>query len=78
MPLSREKVESHIRREALGATDWRELDYSQSAIDIAISWFETGSLFDSVVIVPRSGSKYRQGDTEVIEMLRHHGVAESG
>ncbi|MFA6117723.1 MAG: hypothetical protein WC729_27290 [Sphingomonas sp.] len=65
-----------IRREALSATNWRALDYGQTAIDIAISWFETGSLFDAVVVVPRSSSKYRQADIAVIEMLRRQGVAE--
>ena len=65
-----------VRREALSATDWRALDYKRTAIDIAISWFETGSLFDAVVLVPRSSSKYRRADTEVIEMLRREGVAE--
>ena len=64
-----------IRRETLIATDWRALDYGQTAIDIAIGWFETGSLFDSVVVVPRSASKYRQADFAVIEMLRREGGA---
>ncbi|HMP44246.1 MAG TPA: hypothetical protein PKD99_04000 [Sphingopyxis sp.] len=70
------QTQALIRREALNATDWRALDYGQTAIDIAINWFKTGSLFDAVVVVPRSSSKYRQADAAVIEMLRHHGVAE--
>jgi len=65
-----------VRRVALEKTDWKALDYRQSAIDIAIGWFEKGSLFDTVVIVPRSSSQYRQVDAAVIEMLRREGVAE--
>lgn len=70
------RTQALVRREALSATNWRALDYGQTAIDIAIGWFETGSLFDAVVIVPRSSSKHCAADAAVIEMLRHHGVAE--
>lgn len=70
------ETQALIRREALSTTDWRALDYRRTAIDIAIGWFENGSLFDAVVVVPRSSSKYRQADAEVIEMLRCEGVAE--
>ncbi|PAL22757.1 hypothetical protein CD928_11935 [Sphingopyxis sp. GW247-27LB] len=65
-----------VKREKLAGRDWRALDYERSAIDIAISWFENGSMFDSVVIVPRSDSKYRAKDQEILEMLRQEGVAE--
>lgn len=71
-----QKTQALIRRDALKAIDWKALDYRQTAIDIAIGWFENGSLFDTVVVVPRSGSKYRDADTAVIEMLRREGVAE--
>jgi hypothetical protein len=70
------KTQALIRREALETIDWKALDYRRTAIDIAISWFENGSLFDSVVVVPRSSSKYREADAAVIEMLRREGVAE--
>jgi hypothetical protein len=70
------KTQILIRRENLGASDWQSLEYNGTAIDIAISWFETGSLFDSVVIVPRSASKFRSADIGVLEMLRREGVAE--
>lgn len=65
-----------IYRDKLHAMDWRSLNYDGTAIDIAISWFETGSLFDSVVVVPRSASKYRAADLRVLEMLRRKGIAE--
>ena len=65
-----------IRRDALKTTDWKALDYRRTAIDIAIGWFENGSLFDAVVVVPRSSSKYREADAAVIDMLRREGVAE--
>lgn len=70
------KTQALIRRDALKTTDWKALDYRRTAIDIAIGWFENGSLFDAVVVVPRSSSKYREADAAVIEMLRREGVAE--
>ncbi|NYT40452.1 hypothetical protein HZY97_06770 [Sphingomonas sp. R-74633] len=70
------KTQALIRRNALKTIDWKALDYGQTAIDIAIGWFENGSLFDAVVVVPRSNSKYREADAAVIEMLRREGIAE--
>jgi hypothetical protein len=66
-----------IKRDRLAASDWRSLDYQRTPIDIAISWFETGSLFDSVVIASRSTSKHRAADLAVLNMLRREGIAES-
>ena len=66
-----------ISRESLNVRDWRTLDFNRTAIDIALSWFETNSLFDSVVIVPRSNSKYRDADMRVIDMLRREGIAKA-
>ncbi len=70
------ETQALIRREALSAIDWRALDYRRTAIDIAIGWFEEGSLFDAVVVVPRSSAKYCKTDDAVIEMLRREGIAE--
>jgi hypothetical protein len=70
------ETQALIRRETLSGTNWRALDYRGTAIDIAIGWFENGSLFNAVVVVPRSSSKHRQADAAVIEMLRREGVAE--
>lgn len=65
-----------VRRGTLAGGEWRSLDFKNTAIDIALSWFEAGSLFESVVVVPRSASKYRVLDTEVIDMLRREGIAD--
>lgn len=65
-----------VKRASLVGRDWRSLDFDRSAIDIAISWFEDGSMFDSVVIVSRSDSKYRAMDQKILEMLRREGIAE--
>jgi hypothetical protein len=65
-----------IRRSALVDSDWRKLDYDGTAIDIAISWFEKGSQFDSVVIAARTARKWAKRDVAVLDMLRKCGIAD--
>jgi len=65
-----------IKRQSLAGRDWRALNYDGTAINVAISWFESGSLFDSVVVVARSDPKYAARDLRVIDTLRTEGIAE--
>lgn len=65
-----------VSRSALLNSDWKSFDYARSAFNIALSWFLNGSLFDSVVLAARMGSKDAKKDLAVLEMLRRNGVAE--
>jgi hypothetical protein len=65
-----------IRRSALADPDWRKLEYDGTAIDIAISWFEKGSQFDTVVIAARTARKWAKRDVAVLDMLRKRGIAD--
>jgi hypothetical protein len=66
-----------VRRETLdAAADWQKLDFDDSAIDIALSWFLDGSQFDSVVLAARTASKHGAKDVAVLDMLRKRELAE--
>lgn len=65
-----------IRRSSLLASDWRSLDYGTSAFNISLSWFLSDSLFDSVVLAARLGSKDGKRDIEVLDKLRKAGITE--
>ena len=65
-----------VSRSALLHSDWESFDYGNSAFNIALSWFLKGSLFDSVVLAARMGSKDAKKDLAVLAMLRQQGVAE--
>ncbi len=65
-----------IKRQNLVDRDWRALDFDRTAIDIAISWFESGSLFDSVVVVASSDPKHIARELSVLDLLRREGIAE--
>jgi hypothetical protein len=65
-----------IKRQSLAGRDWRALNYDGTAINVAISWFESASLFDSVVVVARSDPKYAARDLRVLDTLRTEGIAE--
>lgn len=66
-----------VRRSDLSKCDWRSLEFEQTGIDIALSWFEKGSLFDSVVIIARSDKRYAESDQRVLDRLVACGVAEA-
>lgn len=65
-----------VKRSSLFDKDWRSIDYGKSSFDIALSWFLSDSLFDSVVLVARMGSKDGKNDVEVLTRLRQAGIAE--
>lgn len=65
-----------VTRDKLNASDWRQLQYDGTAIDIALSWFLSESLFDSVVLAARSDSKWAKRDLAVLQMLRSEGIAD--
>jgi hypothetical protein len=65
-----------VTRKALSAADIDSLDFDKTAINIALSWFLRGSMFDSVVIAARSDSKWAKRDRAVLNMLRSEGLAE--
>jgi hypothetical protein len=65
-----------IKRQSLAGRDWRAFNYDGTAINIAISWFESESLFDSVVVVARSDPKYAARDFRALDTLRAEGIAE--
>lgn len=65
-----------VTRDKLQASDWRRLQYDGTAKDIGLSWFLSESLFDSVVLAPRSDSKWAKRDLAVLNMLRSEGIAE--
>lgn len=66
-----------VKRDSLDACDWERLDYDGTAIDIGLSWFLSGSLFDSVVVAARSEPKWAKRDLAVLKMLRSKGIAEA-
>lgn len=66
-----------VTRDRLTETDWELLDFDATAIDIALSWFLSESLFDSVVLVARSEPKWAKRDLAVLNMLRSAGVAQA-
>jgi len=70
------EIHALIRREKLESSDWKNLDYDNTAKDIELSGFLSGSIFDSVVIATRSASKYKKKDLAIIQMLRDEGIAE--
>lgn len=65
-----------IKRTTLEAKDWSQLDYQGTGINYAISWFSSGSQFDSTVIAASLGSKDARKDLAVLNMLRSEGIAE--
>jgi hypothetical protein len=66
-----------VTRDRLAETDWELLDFDATAIDIALSWFLSESLFDSVVLVARSDPKWAKRDLAVLNMLRSAGIAQA-
>ncbi|MDB5468469.1 MAG: hypothetical protein JWR84_29 [Caulobacter sp.] len=64
-----------IRRTDLAKLDWRSIDFDATAIDIGLSWFEQGSLFDSVVLASRADRKWAKRDLAVFQRLRDTGIA---
>lgn len=64
-----------VRRVALTNPRWRDLDFDGTAIDIALSWFERHSQFDTVVLAARATAKWAKRDRSVLAMLREHGIA---
>lgn len=65
-----------VKRNKLQASDWRRLQYYGTGQDIGLSWFLSESLFDSVVLAARTGSKWAKRDLAVFNMLRSEGIAE--
>jgi hypothetical protein len=65
-----------VTRKTLRESDWKALDYGTTAFDIALSWFLDGSLFDSVVLAARTGSKHSKADRAVLSTLRDKGIAQ--
>lgn len=65
-----------VRRDQLARQDWRSMDFEGTAIDLDLSGFETGSVFDSVVIAARSDPKWVKRDLSVLQRLRDVGLAE--
>lgn len=65
-----------VTRDKLNSSDWRQLQYDGTAIDIGLSWFLSESLFDSVVLAARSDPKWAKRDLAVLQMLRSEGIAE--
>lgn len=65
-----------VKRDALSLAHLESLDFDKTAINIALSWFLRGSLFDSVVVAARSDSKWAKRDKAVLNMLRSEGIAE--
>jgi hypothetical protein len=66
-----------VTREKLAGADWERLDYGGTTIDLALSWFFSDSLFNSVVLAARSDSKWAKRDLAVLDMLRSTGIAEA-
>lgn len=64
-----------VARADLARTDWRAIDFDGTALDYALSWFEQGSLFDSVVLAERSDRKWAKRDHAVLRRLRDAGIA---
>jgi hypothetical protein len=64
-----------ISRRSLEREDWRAVDFDGTAIDLAISWFLEGSLFDDVIVAARHDAKWAKRDAQVLEKLRTVGVA---
>lgn len=67
-----------VTRGRLSKTDWQAVDFDHTAIDLALSWFLQGSLFDSVVVAARHDPKWAKRDVGVLDRLRANGIAESG
>jgi len=65
-----------VSRSAILNSDWESFEYGNSAFNINLSWFLKGSLFESVVLAARMGSKDAKKDLAVLDMLRRQGVAE--
>jgi hypothetical protein len=65
-----------LHRRTLTEVDWETaVDFGTTALDIAISWFLTGSPFDDCVLAaPRANRKFK-ADMAVLEALRKCGLA---
>jgi hypothetical protein len=63
-----------VNRDRLEGGNWEHLDYAGTAIDIGLSWFLSGSLFDSVVLAARSEPKWAKrdfGSPQFVSVGRH-------
>lgn len=65
-----------VRRSKLHDVDWQKLDFENTAIDVALSWFLSDSLFDSVVLAAQDNSKWKKREIAVLEMLRRQQIAD--
>ena len=65
-----------VKREALLSPEGQNFDFGNSSFKIALGWFQQRSLFDSVVLVARSDSKYAKQDIAMLTALRSAGIAE--
>src|SRR5258705_2507988 len=70
------EIQVLLTRDRLSKTDWQAVDFDQTAIDLALSWFLQGSLFDSVVVAARDEPKWAKRDVAVLDRLRAKGIAE--
>lgn len=64
-----------VARAALAQSDWSQVDFDGTAINIEIGWFERHSLFDSVVLAARCDRKWAKRDLAVLQRLRDAGIA---
>ena len=70
-----EETQVLISRERLGQSNWQQLDFGSTGLDVAIEWFLDGSLFDDVVLVAEKKRKNFKEKLKVLQELRKEGIA---
>jgi len=65
-----------LLRSALAVAHWETaVDFGTTSLDIAISWFLTGSLFDDCVLAAARANRKFMEEMAVLEALRRRGLA---
>jgi hypothetical protein len=70
-----EETQVLVTRQKLRESNWRELDFGETALDIALEWFWDESLFDDVVLVAEKKRKDFKEKLKVLRRLRKEGIA---
>jgi hypothetical protein len=70
-----EETQVLVTRQQLRDSNWRELDFGETALDIALEWFWDESLFDDVVLVAEKKRRDFKEKLKVLRRLRKEGIA---
>jgi hypothetical protein len=70
-----EETQVLVTRQRLRESNWRDLDFGNTALDIALEWFWDDSLFEDVVLVAEKKRKDFKEKLKVLGRLRKEGIA---